>query len=181
MAQSGYPTNAYVGSAGWFQSSGGGSSLDYFALRADRVPGVPVINPSWESSPFTQPYLNSAAFTVPGSPTTPGLGNAPRTLPDARSPSTLGFDTSMYKNLPFGKEGRFRVQLRVDILNVLNHPNLFINPNSSRSIGFGAFVYNAATRTFSPNINFSTLDPNNTGQWGNYAGRQWRIGARVSF
>lgn len=181
MAQSGYPTNAYAGSAGWFQSSGGGSALDYFTLRADRVPGVPVINPNWESSPFTQPYLNSAAFAIPGNGAAPSLGNAPRTLGDARSPGILGFDTSVYKNIPLGKEDRVRIQLRVDILNVLNHPNLFINPNSSRSVADGAYVFNATTRVFTPNVNFSTLDPNNTGQWGNYAGRQWRVGARVSF
>jgi len=179
MRQSGYPANAYAGSAGWFQSSGGGNALDVFSLRPDRVLGVPVINPLWRTSPFTQPYLNPAAFVIPGTPTNPQLGNTPRTLPDARSPTTMSFDGALYKNVPLAKEGRVYVQLRVDVINLMNHPNLFLNPNSSRNAG--AYNFNAVTRTFTPNVGFSTIDPNNTGQFGNYAGRQWRLGARFAF
>ena len=78
----------------------------------------------------------------------PALGNAPRTLPDARSPSTTSFDASLFKNFRLGKEASRRLQLRVDVINVANHPNFFINPNSSRTLG--AFNFTATTRTFTP-------------------------------
>ena len=179
MKSSGYPANALAGNNGWFDSRGGGNALDSFTLRPDRVPGVPVINPNWRRSPFTEPYLNPAAFAIPGTETSPRLGNSPRTLPDARSPGTASFDASVFKNFPLGGDTRRRLQLRVDVINVANHPNFFINPNSSRTLG--AYNYNATTRTFTPNNRFQALDPNNTGQFGNYAGRSFRLGARIYF
>lgn len=81
--------------------------------------------------------------------------------------------------MKFSHDGRRYVQLRVDVINIPNHPNFFINPNSSRS--FGAYNYNATTRIFTPNNRFQQLDPNNTGQFGNYAGRSFRLAARVYF
>ena len=179
MRSSGYPASAIAGNNGWFASRGGGNSLDGFTLRPDRVPGVPVINPNWRNSPFTEPYLNPAAFTIPGSETAPAIGNSPRTLPDARSPSITSLDASIFKNIHLSHDGKRYLQLRVDVINVPNHSNFFINPNSSRS--FGAYNFNATTRTFTPNANFQKLDPNNTGQFGNYAGRSFRLALRVYF
>ncbi len=179
MRSAGYPASAILGNNGWFASKGGGNALDGFTLRPDRVLGVPVINPDWRLSPFTQPYLNPAAFSIPGTETAPAIGNAPRTLPDARSPSTTSLDASVFKNINLSHDGKRYLQLRVDVINVPNHPNFFINPNSSRS--FGAYNFNATTRTFTPNVNFQKLDPNNTGQFGNYAGRSFRLALRVYF
>jgi hypothetical protein len=179
MRSSGYPANAIAGNAGWFQSRGGGSALDSFTLRPDRIPGVPVINPNWRQSPFTEPYLNPAAFAIPGTETAPRLGNAPRTLPDARSPALTSFDASVFKNIRFTRDAGHYLQLRVDVINLANHAVFFLNPNSSRSLG--AYNFNAVTRTFTPSNRFSALDPNNTGQFGNYAGRSFRLGARVYF
>ncbi|MFN7922279.1 MAG: TonB-dependent receptor [Bryobacteraceae bacterium] len=179
MRSAGYPASAIAGNNGWFQSIGGGNALDGFTLRPDRVLGVPVINPVWRDSPFTQPYLNPAAFAIPGSDGQPALGNTPRTLPDARSPSTTSFDASLFKNFRLGRDASRRLQLRVDVINVANHPNFFINPNSSRTLG--AFNFTATTRTFTPSNRFQALDPNNTGQFGNYAGRSFRMSARVYF
>ena len=179
MKSAGYPASAIAGNNGWFTSRGGGNALDGFTLRPDRVPGVPVINPAWRDSPFTQPYLNPAAFAIPGSETAPALGNASRTLPDARSPRTTSFDASLFKNFRLGKDANRRLQLRVDVINVANHPNFFINPNSSRTLG--AYNFNATSRTFTPNNRFQQLDPNNTGQFGNYAGRSFRLSARIYF
>jgi len=179
MRSSGYPASAILGNNGWFTSRGGGNALDGFTLRPDRVLGVPVINPNWRKSPFTEPYLNPAAFSVPGTETAPAIGNSPRMLPDARSPSITSLDASVFKNLKLTQDGKRYLQLRVDVINVPNHPNFFINPNSSRS--YGAYNFNATTRTFTPNANFQKLDPNNTGQFGNYAGRSFRLGLRVYF
>ena len=131
MRSSGYPASAIEGNNGWFNSAGGGNALDGFTLRPDRVLGVPVINPNWRNSPFTEPYLNPAAFVTPGSDGAPKIGNAPRMLPDARSPALTSFDSSVFKNVKLGRDARRYVQLRVDVINVANHPNFFINPNSS--------------------------------------------------
>lgn len=86
MRSSGYPASAIMGNTGWFASRGGGSALDGFTLRPDRVLGVPVINPNWRNSPFTEPFLNPEAFSIPGTENAPAIGNSPRMLPDARSP-----------------------------------------------------------------------------------------------
>ncbi len=179
MRSSGYPASTIAGNNGWFASRGGGNALDGFTLRPDRVPGVPVINPNWRDSPFTQPYLNPAAFAIPGTETAPAIGNASRTLPDARSPAITSFDASVFKNFRFTRDGKGYLQLRVDVINVANHPNFFINPNSSRTLG--AYNFNATTRTFTVNNRFQQLDPNNTGQFGNYGGRSFRLSARLYF
>ena len=123
--------------------------------------------------------MNPAAFVTPGSDGAPKIGNSPRMLPDARSPAITSFDSSVFKNINLGRDGKRYVQFRVDVINVANHSNFFINPNSSRTLG--AYNYNATTRTFTANNTFQRLDPNNTGQFGNYAGRSFRLGLRMYF
>jgi hypothetical protein len=69
------------------------------AIRPDLVPGVPLINPRWSRDcPIGQncePYFNPAAFMRPAKGT---LGDAPRTLDDARWPTTQFLDLSIQKN-----------------------------------------------------------------------------------
>jgi hypothetical protein len=93
------------------------------AIRPDLVPGVSLINPRWDPScPIGQgcePYFNPAAFMRPIKGT---LGNAPRTLDGARAPTQHFFDLSLQKNFPLGKDGKRRLQFRVDAINVFNHP-----------------------------------------------------------
>ncbi len=93
------------------------------AIRPDIVPGVPLINPRWSSScPIGQncePYFNPAAFMRP---IKGQLGNAPRTLDGARGPTQHFFDLAIHKDFPIGKDGKRRLQFRVDAINVLNHP-----------------------------------------------------------
>lgn len=60
----------------------------------------------------------------------------------------------------------------------MNHPPLFLNPNSRSS---GVWEYLANTHSFRPKPAATTMDANNTGQYGNYAGRMFRIGARITF
>jgi hypothetical protein len=176
--QSGYPGVIYLGNNGWFQSAVAGAGNDGFTIRPNLKPGVPIINPNWRQNPFTTNYYNPEALEVPGSATNPQIGNTPRTLGDGRSPATFTFDTSLAKNIRFGPDGRFRVQLRTDVFNVLNHPVLFLNPNSRNN---GLFQYVASTRSFVVNRAVTGIDPNNTGQYGNYAGRMFRLGLRFQF
>ncbi len=113
-------------------------------VRPDIVPGVPLRNPLWKRSCPTgastppsgcEPYINPAAFMRPvkGS-----LGNAPRTL-DIRSPRQEYFDFSISKDLPLGKEGKRRINLRVDLLNAFNHPNFRYNNTGNTPFGMGTF------------------------------------------
>jgi hypothetical protein len=93
------------------------------AIRPDVVPGVPLINPRWNRScPVDQgcePYFNPAAFMRPIKGT---LGNAPRAFDGARGPTQHFLDLSLQKNFPLGKEGKRRLQVRVDAINAFNHP-----------------------------------------------------------
>jgi hypothetical protein len=93
------------------------------AIRPDVVPGVPLINPRWNANcPIGQgcePYFNPAAFMRPVKGT---LGNAPRSFDNARGPTQHFLDLSIQKNFPLGGEGKRRLQLRVDAINVFNHP-----------------------------------------------------------
>jgi hypothetical protein len=50
------------------------------------------------------------------------LGNAPRTIDEARWPTMHFLDLSIQKNFSLGASGRRRFQLRVDAINALNHP-----------------------------------------------------------
>ena len=91
------------------------------AIRPDLVPGVPLYNPrfSWDCpvGQECEPYFNPAAFMRPPKGT---LGNAPRTLDNARWPAQEFFDLSIQKNFLFAN-GKRRLQLRVDAINLFNH------------------------------------------------------------
>ena len=112
---------------------GDSGSIGEYAMRPDIVPGVPIVNPLWSAScPYTttcQPYLNPAAFERPA---LGALGDAPRTLDAGRGPMQNYFDASVRKQIPIG-EGRVRVELRVDLLNALNHPTF--GPGASYTAG----------------------------------------------
>jgi len=91
------------------------------AIRPDLVPGVPLYNPrfSWDCpvGQECEPYFNPAAFMRPPKGS---LGNAPRTLDNARWPTQEFFDLSIQKNFLMAN-GKRRFQLRVDAINVFNH------------------------------------------------------------
>lgn len=48
-----------------------------------------------------------------------GIGNAPKDV--FRGPGTNVFDVSFYKNIPFDKDNRYRLQLRFEFYNFFNH------------------------------------------------------------
>jgi outer membrane receptor protein involved in Fe transport len=112
----------------------GGSNFNR-VVRPNLVDGVPLKNPLWDPScrvgpgvatasfAVCEPYLNPAAFMRPPKGQ---LGNAPRTL-SIREPFRKYFDLSIQKDFPMpwiGKDGKRRINFRVDALNVFNHPNI---------------------------------------------------------
>ena len=50
------------------------------------------------------------------------IGNAPRTIPNVRTPGLSNSDLSFFKNNYFGADNRFNAQFRVDMFNAFNHP-----------------------------------------------------------
>jgi hypothetical protein len=93
----------------------------YTATRPNYVPGVSVSLPN----PTAQEWFNIAAFQNPSDYT---FGNVPRSLPHVRAPGEENFDFSIFKTTEI--VGRFKLQLRAEAFNVLNHVNLGL-PNTS--------------------------------------------------
>ena len=162
---SGFPNSVVLGSAGYFTSltpNGTNGCVtkapaqycsatalpSSYTLRPDIVPGVPLINKDWKknalNSQFT-PYLNPAAFTTPGVPGRPALGNAPRTLTGARSPRETTFDANVTKGFNFGE--KYKVNLTGTFINAFNHPVYY---GAYRNLQSGVTVSNV-TGTITPN------------------------------
>jgi hypothetical protein len=116
------------------------------------TPGVPVVNPLWSRScPIgngCQPYLNPAAFERPP---IGEMGNAPRTLDYARGPWQHFLDFSLQKNFNF-RDGKRRLQFRVDALNAFNHPVFAVYPNNYGGAQFMAAPSTATLTTASYNV-----------------------------
>jgi outer membrane receptor protein involved in Fe transport len=100
-------------------------------IRPDLVPGEPLLNPLYNRNcPIgaqCEPYFNPAAFRRP---LRGELGNAPRTFDEARWPAWQTLDLSIQKNFYLAKDRKRRLQLRVDAINVLNHPIFRFNRDS---------------------------------------------------
>jgi len=98
-------------------------------IRPNLVPGVPIVNPLFDPKcpvgNLCQPYINPAAFEEAP---VGQLGNAPRTLDGARGPWQQTLDLSVQKNFKISE--RWRIQLRVDALNALNHSIFRTVPNN---------------------------------------------------
>lgn len=127
----------------------GGSGFNR-VVRPDIVAGVPLKNPLYDkkcrvgtgvgTSSFNvcEPYLNPAAFKRPAKGQ---LGNAPRTL-SISEPFRKYFDLSIQKDFPMpwiGAEGKRKINIRVDALNVFNMPNFYFNSRGNTPFGFGGF------------------------------------------
>jgi hypothetical protein len=99
------------------------------------IPGVPIVNPLWDRhcpiGSGCQPYLNPSAFERPA---LGQLGNAPRTIPWARGPLQRFTDVSVQKNFRIGE--KYRLQVRVDALNIFNHPVFAVYPNNGGGADF---------------------------------------------
>lgn len=90
-------------------------------IRPNIVSGVPLQNPDWSRScpigNVCAPYVNYSAFELPPAGQ---LGDAPRTIAALTGPMVQTLDISIQKDWKIGEKRR--IELRVDALNVLNHP-----------------------------------------------------------
>lgn len=200
-AESGYPFSPTLGSTGYFCSNsttttgsvttlkycGNGNAITtgagHYQLRPNLVPGVQLVKSNWRNhDPFNLTgsggFVNPAAFAVPGTPGTlqtanvPSFGNAPRTMPNIRSPHTIYFDMSASKDIPL-RSDRIKLQIKADAINVFNHTNFFINPNANHNF---TTAINSATGAPTYNTNFGALSSGN-----NNPGRTFAVGASLTF
>lgn len=108
-------------------------------VRLDLAPDAPLKNPLWSRDcpigATCEPYLNPAAFMRPAKGS---LGSAPRTL-DIRAPLQEFFDLAIFKSFPFpfSKDGKRRIDFRVDLINAFNHPNFRYVNTGNTPPGFG--------------------------------------------
>lgn len=180
--QSGVPNTITLGNGGYFYSSTPyglngctnragciSSALPTgYVLRPNIVPGVPLINKNWKKAPFTgTPYLNAAAFSIPGSVDNPQFGNAPRTLAGARSPRETMFDASINKNFSLGESRALNIN--ANFINAFNHP-VYYGVNTRT-------LYNNAVGTFTTPAGFGLLNSGNTAGMS----RTIQVGARFEF
>ena len=103
--------------------------------RPDILSGAQLVNPLWSPSCPTgancQPFVNPSAFLRPALGV---YGSAPRAVDALRGPWQQFFDLSLQKN--FTLHERFRLQFRVDALNLLNHPVFAFIPNAGGGSDF---------------------------------------------
>jgi hypothetical protein len=93
-------------------------------------------------------WFNTAAFARP-SPGT--FGNAGRN--NVRGPSLQSWDIALFKNIPVG--GSKRLQLRAEVFNFPNHPNLS-NPNVDPTSGaFGRVTAKTSERNIQLGVKFA--------------------------
>src|SRR5439155_15554662 len=85
-------------------------------------------------------WSNAAAFTAPAKGQ---FGNAGRNI--LTGPGFANVDVGLFKNTYFGKEDRFRAQLRAEFFNLPNHPN-FATPVRS----FPGATFSSITTTRTP-------------------------------
>jgi hypothetical protein len=85
-------------------------------------------------------WSNPAAFALPAKGT---FGNAGRNI--LTGPGFANFDLGLFKNTYFGKEDRYRAQLRAEFFNLPNHPN-FATPVRS----FPGATFSSITTTRTP-------------------------------
>jgi len=95
----------------------------FSATRPNYTPGQKVAI----SNQSRTKWFNTYAFQ---NPTDYTFGNVPRTLPHVRGPGTENFDFSIFKTTEITE--RFKLQLRVEAFNVLNHVNFGL-PSTSFS------------------------------------------------
>ena len=151
-------------------------------VRPSYVPGQ---NPYLQHISWLNPAgsYNHAAFTVPtGYDGTPGqnLGNVGRNA--LRGPGFFQWDFSTMKNFELTQKAK--LQFRVDLFNILNHPN-YSNPDGGvcSSLSYGAA---GQTATCNPNPYFgqttsTVANQTGNGQIGNGTARQAQFSLKLLF
>jgi hypothetical protein len=120
------------GASGTTPSVGSNNTAQALGTRCSFAVGagttIPLVNPAWSSDnsvAFSVPYLNAAAFRVPG---TFEYGNMPLRLDYLRGPWTINEDLSILKNFTAGEKRH--VEFRASASNALNR-HLLPAPNTS--------------------------------------------------
>ena len=194
--QSGYPLQLYLGSFngtnvsnvnGYFCSTaaptvavpnpplcGLGQAVQDVFVRPNIVAGVPLVNPAWNrNNPLAAPYVNPAAFTIPGSLNNPEFGNAPRTLPYLRTLTAQFFDMTARRRFKLGGDKtKHFVEIRADVFNILNRRNLIFSTSNNRRSLYSGFANGQPT--ISPGFGLLEQSPETRG-------RTLRLGIKLAF
>lgn len=146
------------------------------AERPNFVPGQNPISPGGSWTDKTNSKFNNKAFVAPpGYDGTPGqnLGNVPRNA--LRGPAFFQWDWSGMKSFPIREKAK--LQFRVDMFNILNHPN-FSSPNGGicKSFSPGNCVPDATFGVVS-----QTVAGASQGMIGNGTARQTQLSLKVIF
>lgn len=196
-AQDGFPFYANIGGNGYFVSTlpicaggnttnctattqygSGGAAISGANIRPNINKGVPLINSAWRKDPTgvtsAGGFVNAAAFSVPGSIDNPQFGTAPRSLGQLRNPVVVYWDGTIRKTIPLYSE-RVKLQLQMDAINLMNHPNFLFNPGTgTHNLTNGSL--NATTGNYGANAGFGVLGASNV-----TPGRQLGLGAKLTF
>jgi hypothetical protein len=99
-----------------FNYEAGSSFTGASGIRPNLVPGVsPRISYSGKFNPYTETYLNAAAFSDPGAF---AIGDAPPTLPNARGFPSYNENISILKNTKIAEGAT--LQFRAEFFNAFN-------------------------------------------------------------
>jgi len=124
-----------------------GKDISQTGLNADRgvyVGGNPLGNTACHSAPCVS-YLNPAAFAMPAAGTVGNVGK------DALvGPHLFDWDMGVFKNIRATE--RWRVQLRGEFFNVLNHANFTSAGNNYPTEGLNSSTFGTITAAYDPRI-----------------------------
>jgi Carboxypeptidase regulatory-like domain/TonB-dependent Receptor Plug Domain len=134
-------------------------------------------NQSWGDRSIDA-FINTSCF----SPAAKGSAGLDSGYDRLRGPGLQNWDMSLFKNVAFGKEGRFRAQLRLEAYNVFNHTewNTINTTITFASATPGAKVVNLPTQLGGTGgrLGFGAL---NSVRGGAYGPRILQIGAKLYF
>jgi hypothetical protein len=118
------------------------SNLDYAGLGL--INANPAARPNLlcdpnEGAPHGVQWVTGACFQANPANTATGLPNVPGTAQRGiiNGPPTHRMDFTMSKNLRFGEEGRYQVQIRGEMFNVFNHTNFRTIGTNITAANFG--------------------------------------------
>lgn len=126
-----YQSGTPIGIGGCSQTlAGAGPS------RCSFISGQPLLNPNWDPTVSTSPYLNRAAFFQPANFV---YGDVPVNIPTLRQPNQLNEDVAVSKNFPFGRTEKRNVEFRASAFNVANRHLLGGLQTGINNGNFGTF------------------------------------------
>ena len=103
--------------------------------RCELNPGVPLINPNWQPSNPSSPYLNKAAFSTPANGV---FGDVGAIVPGLRNPWQLNENLALSKIFKLGSEKK-TLELRGSASNISNRHFLTGINTTLTSSAFGTF------------------------------------------